>query len=113
MGYRVNGVCYSDSAEAYSVFVGQFPTMPDLVSGDYWVYDGGSVSGFGVVDGYVSNGTFGQVHMVFQMAECVSSVSVFDPATFAAFWAGALFFTWGCWLVSKNAGVVLSAIRRL
>lgn len=37
---------------------------------------------------------------------------VFDPVLGAAFWSFAMTFIFGCWLLAKNAGVILSVIRR-
>lgn len=36
----------------------------------------------------------------------------FDPVLAAAFWSFAMTFVLGCWLLAKNAGVILSFIRR-
>lgn len=41
------------------------------------------------------------------------SANVFDPAVGAAFWSFAMSFVIGCYLVARNAGVIINAIRRL
>lgn len=37
----------------------------------------------------------------------------FDPVLGGAFWSFAMTFIFGCWLLAKNAGMILNAIKRL
>jgi hypothetical protein len=36
----------------------------------------------------------------------------FDPVLGGAFWSFAMTFVFGCWLLAKNAGMILQAIKR-
>lgn len=38
--------------------------------------------------------------------------TVFDPALAASFWSFGMVFVLGSWLLAKNAGLILSAIKR-
>ena len=113
-GYLYGGVCYATQNEAVSAMIPDFQ-FPTLAAGHLgfvangsgvWKFYEFSVSGSSYV------GIQAIVLPAVSFVDCVPSVSVFDPATFAAFWAGALFFTWGCWIVAKNAGLVLNSILR-
>ena len=42
----------------------------------------------------------------------IGDASAFDPVMAVAFWSWALTFIFGCWIISKNAGLIMSAIRR-
>lgn len=36
----------------------------------------------------------------------------FDPVVAGVFWSTAMVFVLGCWLLAKNAGIIVNAIRR-
>lgn len=40
-------------------------------------------------------------------------ITPFDPVTAGAFWSTAMVFVLGCWLLAKNAGVIVNSIRNL
>lgn len=38
--------------------------------------------------------------------------AAFDPVMALAFWSFAMTFILGCWIISKNVGLIMSAVRR-
>lgn len=117
-GFWVNGVCTDSQASAVAALNSQFPIVTDaffhtgsaIASGTTaallttWTFNLGTVGG-----------TWLMHAMIFNFSACDPALypsTIFDPLAAAAFWSLALTFTLGCWLMAKNAGVILSAIRR-
>lgn len=117
-GFWVNGVCTDSQASAVAAINSQFPVV-----GDSFIHTGSAIaSGTVAVKLTVytfnlglSGGVWLSHVLTYSLTACdpvLYPSTIFDPLAAASFWLLALTFTLGCWLMAKNAGVILSAIRR-
>lgn len=119
MGYLVNSVCYETTQEAVNAFFSLQPVeiIPASTShfslfqnvAGVWKLSKYTVSNAGSVSlNYSTNVP------VPSFSACVfEAVNVpFDPVLAAAYWSFALTFSLGCYLLAKNAGMILQSIKK-
>lgn len=119
-GFLVNNVCQTSSSAAMTAIVARFP----VIDNGLWVSANGIT--FSSPDNFILtlkttnlNNTSASIsNKTFTLVQCDPAVPlppdvVFDPALAAAFWSTAMVFVLGCWLLAKNAGIIINAIRRL
>lgn len=116
MGFLEGGVCYALYDEAVSAkFAGQVFEVHATAGDKVHLYE--QINGVWYLSEYLTNtGVWVldyQVPLgVLNFPSCNAVGAVFDPVLAAAFWSFAMTFIFGCWLLAKNSGVILSAIRR-
>lgn len=117
-GFWVNGTCAASQADAVAVLNSQFPIVTDAFIHIGYATPSGA-TGVSLLT-YTMNLSVDLApwithNNVFNLKACDPALyapSIFDPVTFAAFWSFAMTFIIGCWLLAKNAGLILAAIRK-
>ena len=115
-GASFNGICYPTVLDATNAFYAKFP-MLDLTGGKPFLTSIAtatpSASGvtFTVSTKDLTKGTI-VVSTPTPLIFPVCTGSIFDPLLAASFWSFAIVFVVSSWLLAKNAGVIISAVRR-
>ena len=125
MGYQVGAVCYATTTEAASAFFSSkavdIVPLPDgtIKEIDYLYNSTTNVWGIRVTDlNLVDHATRTIVHASNlpinsnAFAPCNFVNYQFDPVLAAGLWMFSLTMVIGCWLLAKNAGIILAMIRR-
>lgn len=117
-GFWVNGVCAASQADAVDLLNSQFPVVTGAL------FHSGSAVANGTTGALLSvwtfnlsavGGTYVNHNLSFNFSSCDPVLhvgSVFDPVIAGAFWSFAMTFVFGCWLLAKNAGAILAAIKK-
>ena len=122
-GYWINGKCYPDSASTVVAFNSMYPKFESFsaTSVTNVVLNAGVLSYTGAQRDFWGGLTSGPISV--SLAACsveglpdsllgFPSVSVFDPVIGAAFFNFALAFVVGCFLIARNAGVIIDIVKR-
>jgi hypothetical protein len=115
LGFSFNGSCYPDSASAVDAVSTFFPRLDSgqLISIGQPYFSAPNNVYFWITSQNVSTGAITGVNGGFTLTTCnVPLGSVFDPVLAGQLWMFALTIILGCWVLAKNAGLILEAIRR-
>ena len=119
-GFLVAHQCAPTSEDATRLLLADFPQL----AADYYLTASSatfvSPSTFNVVlkAAKVNSNVSDVTTKAFALSACDPAlpvdvnVTVYDPVLAGGLWMFALVMVIGCWLLAKNAGVILSAIRR-
>lgn len=119
-GVLWSNVCYASTADALQAILATPQSIgatyvQGVVSASYDAVNNQFNIGWQYIDMNSFNGTFLTYPPVYPCDPAISlnGMTVFDPVLGAAFWSFAMSFVLGVWILSKNAGAIMSAIKRL
>jgi hypothetical protein len=120
-GFIANGNCIDGSAAAINAIAAPFPIVsgstPSLVSFAGATFTAPNTFDVNMlVQDLTSSNSWNLSHSVIlpicDPAIFLAGGNVFDPVLGAAFWSFAMTFVVGVYLLAKNAGVIIDAIKR-
>lgn len=120
-GFLVADKCAPDSLEAENALASQFPqylgsTPPVMCSAfNTWYTPATKAYTLVITCHDLTSATQYQFTHDVILQPCDPAINPpqqFDPLLAASFWSFAMTFVLGCWLLAKNAGTIINAIKR-
>ena len=119
-GFLVAHQCASSSGDAIRLLLADFPVVGDrqFTTAAGASFTAPSTFNLTLKSDQIDSTTTRTTTKSFVLASCDPdmpvdvNVTIYDPVLAGGLWMFALVTVIGCWLLAKNAGVILSAIRR-
>jgi hypothetical protein len=117
MAFLSGGVCYATYSEAMAARFSGVSFLDYTAKPADYIYLYEQVAGQWYLNKYqvqssVWSLSYSAPMPAVNFPDCVLVPQVFDPVLAASYWSFAMTFVLGCYLLTKNAGVILSAIRK-
>jgi len=117
MGFLSNAVCYATYDEAMSAKFGADPVLVTVANTVDKLHFFEAINGVWYWSEYQTTGgawtlAYHSTMPTIGFPVCDLAASAFDPVLAGSLWMFALSIILGCWVLAKNAGLILEAIRR-